>query len=195
MLKSDPSGHICYTDNNAYSGDNSRAVIKADNSLYYTAGNGNSGNLSKSQVGITTLGFNLSHAVGAELIVPGQTPLVPPNNNMLGFFVIGTDKPGKDTNFRGITIFNDTVYVTKGSGGNGVNTVYQIGTPGTLPTPANAPRAARSTNRSSPSRDFLRSLPFLTHQPLQPLPALVGTIRSASGSPTPPPCTFATRAT
>ncbi len=61
---------------------------------------------------------------------------------MLGFFTIGSDKPGKDTNFRGITIFNDTVYVTKGSGGNGVNTVYQVGTAGTLPTPSNAPKGA-----------------------------------------------------
>jgi len=138
----DPWGHISYTDNNAYSGDNSRAVIKADNWLYYSVGNDNSGNLSKGQVGITQLGFDLSHSTGAELITPGQTPLVPPNNNMLGFFVIGKDKPGKDTNFRGITIFNDTLYVTKGSGGNGINTVYQVGTPGTLPTPSNAPKGA-----------------------------------------------------
>ena len=32
---------------------------------------------------------------------------------MLGFFVVGTDKPGKDTNFRGITIFDNTLYVTR----------------------------------------------------------------------------------
>ena len=48
------------------------------------------------------------------------------------------DKSGKDDNFRGLTIFNNTLYVTKGSGGNGVNTVYQVGTAGTLPTPATA---------------------------------------------------------
>ncbi len=39
----DPWGHIFYTDNNAYSGDNSRAVMKGDNWLYYSAGNDNSG--------------------------------------------------------------------------------------------------------------------------------------------------------
>ena len=49
------------------------------------------------------------------------------------------DKAGKDNNFRGLTIFNDTLYVTKGSGSNGVNTVYQVGTPGVLPTTSNAP--------------------------------------------------------
>ena len=38
-----------------------------------------------------------------------------------------------------MTIFNDTLYVAKGSGGNGINTVYQLGTPGVLPTTGNAP--------------------------------------------------------
>ena len=141
----DPWGHIFYTDTNDYSGDNSRGVMKGDNWLYYVAGNDNNGNLSKSQAGITQLGFDLSHSTGAELIVPGQAPLVPPSNNMLGFFVIGKDKPGKDTNFRGLTIFDNTVYVTKGSGGNGVNTLYQVGPSGTLPTTSNAPGTPPAT--------------------------------------------------
>src|SRR5258707_12839546 len=44
------------------------------------------------------------------------------------------DKPGKDNNFRGLTICNYTMYVTKGSGGNGINTVYQVGNAGVLPS-------------------------------------------------------------
>jgi hypothetical protein len=40
------------------------------------------------------------------------------------------DKIGKDTNFRGLTIFNNVIYTSKGSGGNGVNTVYFIDTSG-----------------------------------------------------------------
>lgn len=132
-------GHISYTDGDAYSGDNSRAVIKAKNGLYYSVGNDNSGGLSKKQVPITQLGFNLSHSTGAELFVPGAAPLVPTNNNMIAYFAFTGDKPGKDTNFRGITIFNNTLYVAKGSGGNGINTVYQLGAPGVLPTPGNAP--------------------------------------------------------
>ena len=135
----DARGRIWYTDGNAYSGDNSRASIKGPNWLYYSAGNDNSGNLSKTQMGETQLGFNLSHSTGAELFVPGAAPLVPPNNNMISYFVFGKDKPGKDTNFRSVTIFNNTLYVAKGSGGNGINTVYQLGTPGTLPTTSNAP--------------------------------------------------------
>ena len=141
----DPWGHIFYTDTDDYSGDNSRGVMKGDNWLYYVAGNDNNGGLSKSQVGITQLGFDLSHSTGAELITPGAAPLVPPGNNMLGFFTVGKDKPGKDTNFRGLTIFDNTVYVTKGSGGNGVNTVYQVGPSGTLPTTSNAPGTPPAT--------------------------------------------------
>ncbi|MGB9029180.1 MAG: hypothetical protein WCC27_03590 [Acidobacteriaceae bacterium] len=135
----DAWGHIFYTDGDAYSGDNSRAVMKGDNWLYYSVGNDNNGGLSKKQVPETQLGFNLSHATGAELFYPGAAPLVPPDNNMISYFVFSGDKPGKDTNFRGMTIFDDTLYVAKGSGGNGINTVYQLGTPGVLPTPDSAP--------------------------------------------------------
>ncbi len=136
----DAFGRISYTDGDAYSGDNSRASILADNDLYYSVGNDNNGGLSKKQVGETQLGFNLSHSTGAELFTPGAAPLVPPDNNMISFFIsVSGDKPGKDTNFRGETIFNDTLYVAKGSGGNGINTVYQLGTPGVLPTTGNAP--------------------------------------------------------
>jgi hypothetical protein len=59
---------------------------------------------------------------------------VAPNIAMIGGLLFGTDKPGKDTNSRGMIIFNDTLYITKGSGGNGINTVYQVGSAGTLPT-------------------------------------------------------------
>jgi hypothetical protein len=41
-----------------------------------------------------------------------------------------SDKVGKDTNFRGLTVFNNVIYTTKGSGGNGINTVYFIDTTG-----------------------------------------------------------------
>jgi hypothetical protein len=136
----DAQGRFSYTDGDAYSGDNSRAAILADNGLYYSVGNDNNGGLSKKQMSETQLGFNLSHSTGAELFTPGAAPLVPPSNNMIAYFIsVSGDKPGKDTNFRGLTIYNDSIYVAKGSGGNGVNTVYQLGTPGVLPTTGNAP--------------------------------------------------------
>ncbi len=130
----DADGHFSFTDGNAYSGDNGRAAIKGGNGLYYTTGNDNSGNLSKKQMSTTQDGIDLVNSTGVELRYPGATPALPPNIQMIGRLEFGTDKPGKDTNFRGLTIFNNTVYVTKGSGSNGVNTVYQVGAPGTLPT-------------------------------------------------------------
>ena len=132
-------GRIHVTDGNAYSGNNGRAAIKG-NWLYYLAGNDNNGGLSSKQLTTTQVGVNLITSTGAELLVPGQTPPVPPNINKIGDFEVTqvgyktADKAGKDNNFRGLTIFNNTVYVTKGSGGNGINTVYQVGNAGTLPT-------------------------------------------------------------
>jgi hypothetical protein len=135
----DADGHLSITDGNAYSGDNGRAAKKGGNGLYYMAGNDNSGNLSKPELcapkstTCTQIGIDLVNATGAETLTPGQTT-VPPNIGMIGRLLFGKDKPGKDTNFRGLTIFDNTLYVTKGSGGNGINTVYQAGTLGILPT-------------------------------------------------------------
>jgi hypothetical protein len=140
----DAFGHLSITEGNAYSGDNGRAAIKA-NSTYYMVGNDNSGNLSKSQLSETQIGIDLVNATGAELLIPGQ---VPPNVNKIGTFAIAqegyttADKPGKDNNFRGLTVFNNTMYVTKGSGGNGINTLYQVGNAGVLPTGTSAELAA-----------------------------------------------------
>ena len=130
----DGEGHLKITDGNAYSGDNGRAAKKGGNGLYYMVGNDNSGNLSKKQLTTTLIGTELINATGAELLVPGQASPVPPNIDMIGRLQFGTDKPGKDTNFRGLTIFDNTLYISKGSGGNGINTVYQVGNNGTLPT-------------------------------------------------------------
>ena len=141
----DAHGHLMITEGNAYSGDNGRGAVKGG-SLYYLVGNDNSGNLSKSQVKTTIVGQELVNDTGAELLVPGQAPAVPPNVTKIGKFDISqvidpltgaayaSDKPGKDDNYRGITIYNNTLYITKGSGGNGINTVYQVGAQGVLPS-------------------------------------------------------------
>ena len=160
----DANGRITMTDGNAYSSDNGRAAMKGNNWLYYMAGNDNNGNLSKKQLPITQIGIDLTTSTGAELLVPGQTPPVPPNINMIGNLLFGSDKPGKDTNFRGLTIFDNTLYVAKGSGSNGINTVYQVGTPGTLPTPSNAPGTP----------------PNLIHEPITILPGFPNTAASTS---------------
>ena len=156
-------GHLAITDGNAYSGDNGRAAIKGANGMYYMVGNDNSGNLGKKQLPITPIGIELINATGAETLVPGGVAPVPPNIGMIGRLQFDGDKPGKDTNFRGMTIFNNTLFITKGSGGNGINTVYQVGSTGTLPTGTAAdlanvpiailpgfPNTAASTNTSFP---------------------------------------------
>ncbi len=143
----DADGHIQITEGNAYSGNNGRAGAKA-NSLYYLTGNDNNGGLSSPQLLATQVGVNLITSTGAELLVPGQAPPVPPGINKIGDFEItqagyaALDKAGKDNNFRGLTIHNNTMYVTKGSGGNGINTVYQVGHAGVLPTGTTAQLAA-----------------------------------------------------
>jgi hypothetical protein len=150
----DAFGRLQITEGNAYSGNNGRAAIKA-NSLYYMTGNDNNGGLSSSQLSGTQVGVNLVTSTGVELLVPGQAPPVPPNINKIGDFEITqvidpstgapyakADKAGKDNNFRGLTVFKNTLYVTKGSGGNGINTVYQVGTPSVLPSGSNSTLAS-----------------------------------------------------
>ena len=135
----DGDGRLRITDGNAYSGNNGRAAARA-HGHYFMAGNDNNGGLSASQLTTTQVGVNLISSTGAELLVPFQAPPIPPTINMIGNFEVTqvgytkADKPGKDNNFRGLRIFRDTIYVTKGSGGNGVNTVYQVGEAGAART-------------------------------------------------------------
>jgi hypothetical protein len=144
----DAGGNIEITEGNAYSGNNGRAAIKA-NWTYYLVGNDNNGGLSKSQLTKTQVGVNLITSTGAELLFPGQTPPLPLDINKIGDFEVTqvgyttADKAGKDNNFRGLTIFNNTMYVTKGSGSNGINTVYQVGNAGVLPSGTTAELAAQ----------------------------------------------------
>jgi hypothetical protein len=139
----DADGHLRVTEGNAYSGNNGRAAIKA-HGLYYMSGNNNNGGLSTAQLTTTTTGVNLITSTGVELLIPGGPAPVPPNIDMIGKFDISqagfpSDKPGKDNNFRGLTIHKNTLYVTKGSGGNGINTVYQVGQAGDLPDLSDVP--------------------------------------------------------
>ena len=137
-----PNGAIQVTPTNAYSGNNGRAAILG-NGLFYMVGNSNNGGGTPA---------NVVAAAGAQVATPGQPGTTAPQE--IGNFNITTvidpatgknyttaDKPGKDNNFRGLTIFGNTLYVTKGSGGNGIDTVYQVGNAGSLPTLANAANA------------------------------------------------------
>lgn len=119
------------TTTNAYDGNNGRAaILDNNNGLYYTVGNaGNGGNYAEN-----------TSSTGVQIITPGQNATSStPGVTQAGLYNItqngdAADKVGKDNNFRGLTINNNTLYVTKGSGSNGINTAYQVGTTGSIPT-------------------------------------------------------------
>jgi hypothetical protein len=134
----DQHGKFHFTLTNAYSGNNGRAaILNGAANLLYLAGNaGNGGNPQPDGIIIGAGAQILGAEVKAEVAQkPGlPTPLGSFNITQLGN---KPDKIGKDTNFRGLTIFNDVVYYTKGSGGNGINTVYFVDSTGTVCTNSN----------------------------------------------------------
>jgi hypothetical protein len=127
------SGRISYTLTNAYSGDNGRAAILnnsgGDNVLYLA---GNAGNGSNPQPDGIISGTGAQITTPQRLPETGQTPGAATPVGSFNVTQLGDtiDKVGKDTNFRGLTIYNNVVYYTKGSGGNGINAVYFIDTTG-----------------------------------------------------------------
>jgi len=125
----DARGEFKFTDTNAYSGNNGRAAIlnnADDGNFFYTGGNaGNGGTPQPNGVIIAAGSQILNLETKAERAQRPRlpTPLASFNITQLGD---SSDKIGKDDNFRGLTIFNNVLYYTKGSGGNGVNTVYFV---------------------------------------------------------------------
>ena len=139
VARVDQNGRLNFTGTNAYSGNNGRSVIlnngdgdrdSDDTNLFYTAGN--AGNGSNPQPDGVILG------AGAQLIYPLNQPLIDQRPGMptpvASFSVteLGdkADKIGKDDNFRGTAVFHNVLYYSKGSGSNGVNTVYFVDTTG-----------------------------------------------------------------
>jgi len=129
----DRNGKFWITETNAYSGDNGRAAILDEGTgFYYTAGNSNNGE------GTDVPG--LIFGTGAQLVAPAylseqeQTPGDP--TPVGGFSVTRlpantkADKLGKDTNFSGVTVHDNVLYYAKGSGSNGIDTVYFVDTTG-----------------------------------------------------------------
>jgi hypothetical protein len=129
----DKHGNFTFTETNAYSGNNGRAAILNNSNgadVLYTAGN--AGNGANPQPDGVILG------AGAQIIIPAtvgeyqQNPGMPTPVASFNVTQLGAkpDKIGKDDNFRGLTIFDNVLYYTKGSGSNGVNTVYFVDTTG-----------------------------------------------------------------
>jgi hypothetical protein len=136
----DQKGKFKFTKTNAYSGNNGRSAVLNNTqgaNVVYAAGNAGNGNNPQPD--------GIIIEAGAQIFTPKVEALVaqkPGNPTPVGSFNITqlgkkADKIGKDTNFRGLTIFDNVIYYSKGSGGNGVNTVYFVDTTGlACPTPA-----------------------------------------------------------
>jgi hypothetical protein len=150
-------GQIQTTNVDTYSGNNGRAAILADNvngsgqNLIYEVGNAGNGSGTQPTSIVNNTGVQIATpGVSGETTVVGTQQGTPGSKNgfQFGYSVtqngFAADKSGKDNNFRGETVFDNTLYVTKGSGSNGIDTVYQVGATGTLPTAASA--ASTSVN-------------------------------------------------
>jgi hypothetical protein len=138
IVSLDDDGHFGFTPTINYGGNNGRAALLGSNGLYYTVGNANNGNAASFGSASNGTTPDVTETTGLEVVNPlnawsaGAT--VPDGNsaevNPLLQFGLGKkgadDKPGKDDNFRGITEFKGALYFTKGSGSNGVQTVYTV---------------------------------------------------------------------
>ena len=148
----DSQGQFQFTETNAYSGNNGRAAILDEEHAHVIYMAGNAGN------GANPQPDGIIAGAGAQILKPSREPVPellqePGFPTPVGSFNVTqlgdkADKVGKDTNFRGLTISNNVVYYTKGSGGNGVNTVYFLDTTAKPARPASGcPRRTRSCRR------------------------------------------------
>jgi hypothetical protein len=152
----DDKNNFSYTPTENYGGDNGRAALLGSNGLYYTVGNSNAGSAGTfgasgcTSTAQTTSKRNctspdVTETTGVEVVNPidasiasvaPATPVVTGGSgsaeiNPLLTFLLNkgsADKAGKDDNFRGITEYHGGLYFTKGSGSNGVQTVYTVTT-------------------------------------------------------------------
>jgi hypothetical protein len=158
IVSLDDDGHFSYTPTINYGGNNGRAALLGSNGLYYTVGNANNGNAETFGSASNGTTPDVTETTGVEVVKPinGRSPSVaiPSGDSaevdpllQLGLGKKGADdKPGKDDNFRGITEFNGALYFTKGSGSNGVQTVYTVvnapqSPAGFVPAPNSGPAA------------------------------------------------------
>ena len=140
IVSMDEHGNLAYTPTIAYGGNNGRAALLGSNGLYYSVGNANNGNAATFGPSNGT-NPDVTETTGLEAVNPLDAPTphvaIPPASSaeidpLLQMVSNGKlDKPGKDDNFRGVTEHRGALYFTKGSGSNGIDTVYTVSS---LPT-------------------------------------------------------------
>ncbi|MEJ0094951.1 MAG: hypothetical protein WDN46_16445 [Methylocella sp.] len=148
IVSVDQNGRFYYTPTVNYGGNNGRSALLGSNGLYYTVGNSNNGNAATFGASNGTKP-DVTETTGLEAVAPIDAPWssVRPGasaevDSLLQMtFGAKADKPGKDNNYRGVTEHDGALFFTKGSGSNGVDTVYTVNS---LPTVANAAAATIS---------------------------------------------------
>jgi hypothetical protein len=145
IVSMDADGRFTYTPTINYGGNNGRAALLGSDGLYYTVGNSNNDNAST--FGPNGTNPDVTLTTGLEVVKPinsrWASASIPSGNSAevdpLIQYPLGKsgapDKAGKDNNYRGVTEYNGALYFTKGSGSNGMDTVYTVPS---LPTVANA---------------------------------------------------------
>jgi hypothetical protein len=149
IVSVDEKANITYTPTNDYGGNNGRSALLGSNGLYYMVGNANNGNAAT--FGSNTNGTNpdVTETTGLIVVNPINSSVVNPTiSSALSAEVDPllefddnkgkADKPGKDNNYRGLAEFGGALFFTKGSGSNGMDTVYTVNAPNALPTVNNA---------------------------------------------------------
>jgi hypothetical protein len=121
-------GQFEFTETNAFSGDNGRAAVldPEDGPGGTIFATGNAGN------GASPEPAAVIDGAGSQILAPAHQPEAaqdPGTPTPFGNFNIAelgdpADKSGKDDNYRGLAVYDGVVYFTKGSGSNGVDTVY-----------------------------------------------------------------------
>jgi len=146
VVSVDEHGELSYTPTINYGGNNGRSALLGRNGLYYMVGNANNGNAATFGASNGT-NPDVTETTGLEVVNPidgrHADVAIPSGNSAevdpLIQYKLGKngalDKAGKDNNYRGVTQYHGALYFTKGSGSNGMDTVYTVGT---LPTLANA---------------------------------------------------------
>jgi len=136
IVSMDSDGQFSYTPTVNYGGNNGRSALLGSNGLYYTVGNSNNGNAAT--FGPNGTNPDVTETTGLEVVNPidgwSASARIPAGNSAevdpLIQYPLGKsgalDKPGKDNNYRGLTEFDGALYFTKGSGSNGMDTVYTV---------------------------------------------------------------------
>ncbi len=146
-------GQFGFTETNAFSGDNGRAAIldpeDGPHGTIFAAGNAGNGASPEPPAVIDGAGSQI--LTPADKPEAAQNPGAPTPYGNFNVTELGdtADKSGKDNNYRGLAVYDGVVYLTKGSGSNGVDTVYFVDANGSS-TAANGV-GLPSTSESLPS--------------------------------------------